>query len=41
MCLSTGTASGRVWCSNDALDLLARNPKARVMAIYPMKSLEQ
>ncbi len=40
VCLSTGTASGKSLVFQlTALDLLARNPKARVMAIYPMKAL--
>lgn len=40
VCLSTGTASGKsLVFQTAALDLLARDPRARVMAIYPMKAL--
>ncbi|MBI4926915.1 MAG: DEAD/DEAH box helicase [Anaerolineae bacterium] len=40
VCIATGTASGKsLVFQTAALDLLARNPKARVMAIYPMKAL--
>jgi DEAD/DEAH box helicase domain-containing protein len=39
-CLATGTASGKsavFYCA--ALDLLQRNPQAKVLALYPMKAL--
>lgn len=40
ICLVTGTASGKsLVFQAAAVDRLARNPKARVMAIYPMKAL--
>lgn len=40
VCLVTGTASGKsLVFQTAALDLLSRDPEARVMAIYPMKAL--
>ena len=40
VCLVTGTASGKsLVFQTAAVDLLARDPQARVMAIYPMKAL--
>lgn len=40
VCLATGTASGKsLVFQTAALDILARDPQARVMAIYPMKAL--
>lgn len=40
ICLVTGTSSGKsLVFQAAAVDRLARNPKARVMAIYPMKAL--
>ena len=40
VCLSTGTASGKsLVFQTAAIDLLTRDPKARIMAIYPMKAL--
>ena len=40
VCLVTGTASGKsLVFQTAAVDLLAQDPKARVMAIYPMKAL--
>lgn len=40
VCLVTGTASGKsLVFQTAALDLLSRDPDARVMAIYPMKAL--
>jgi DEAD/DEAH box helicase domain-containing protein len=40
VCLVTGTASGKsLVFQTAAIDLLARDPKAKVMAIYPMKAL--
>jgi len=40
VCLVTGTASGKsLVFQTTAIDLLARDPQARVMAIYPMKAL--
>lgn len=40
VCLVTGTASGKsLVFQSVALDLLERDPDARVMAIYPMKAL--
>ncbi len=40
VCLSTGTSSGKsLVFQMAALDILARDPQARVMAIYPMKAL--
>ncbi len=40
VCLVTGTASGKsLVFQTAAVDLLARDPNARIMAIYPMKAL--
>ncbi len=40
VCMVTGTASGKsLVFQTAAIDLLARNPDARIMAIYPMKAL--
>lgn len=40
VCMVTGTASGKsLVFQTAAIDLLARNPQARIMAIYPMKAL--
>ncbi len=40
VCLVTGTASGKsLVFQTAAIDLLARNPQARIIAIYPMKAL--
>ncbi len=40
VCLVTGTSSGKsLVFQTMAIDLLARNPDARIMAIYPMKAL--
>lgn len=40
VCMTTGTASGKsLVFQTAALDILARDPQARVMAIYPMKAL--
>ena len=40
VCLTTGTASGKsLVFQATALDRLAKDPQARVMAIYPMKAL--
>jgi DEAD/DEAH box helicase domain-containing protein len=40
VCLATGTASGKsLVFQTAALDCLARDPQARIMAIYPMKAL--
>jgi len=40
ICLSTGTASGKsLVFQAAAINLLAQDPKARIMAIYPMKAL--
>ncbi|HMN61925.1 MAG TPA: DEAD/DEAH box helicase, partial [Anaerolinea sp.] len=40
VCLATGTASGKsLVFQMAALDILERDPQARVMAIYPMKAL--
>lgn len=40
VCLATGTASGKsLVFQAAALDVLARHPDARVMALYPMKAL--
>ena len=40
VCLSTGTSSGKSLVFQiAALDIMARDPQARVMAIYPMKAL--
>lgn len=40
VCLVTGTASGKsLVFQTAAVNLLSRDPKARVMAIYPMKAL--
>jgi DEAD/DEAH box helicase domain-containing protein len=40
VCMATGTASGKsLVFQTAAVDLLARDPQARIMAIYPMKAL--
>ena len=40
VCMVTGTASGKsLVFQTAAIDLLARDPNARIMAIYPMKAL--
>ncbi len=40
VCMVTGTASGKsLVFQTAALDMLSRDPEARVMAIYPMKAL--
>ncbi|MBK8939228.1 MAG: DEAD/DEAH box helicase [Polyangiaceae bacterium] len=40
VCLATPTASGKTAVFHAAaLDALARNPKARILALYPMKAL--
>jgi DEAD/DEAH box helicase domain-containing protein len=40
VCLVTGTASGKsLVFQTAAVDLLTRDPEARIMAIYPMKAL--
>lgn len=40
VCLVTGTASGKsLVFQTAAVDLLARDPEARIMAVYPMKAL--
>lgn len=40
VCLVTGTASGKsLVFQTAALDIMARDPEAKIMAIYPMKAL--
>lgn len=40
VCLTTGTASGKTLAfMASAIEILSRNPRARVLAIYPLKAL--
>lgn len=40
VCLSTGTASGKTLAFHlSALSLLAQNPKAKILVLYPLKAL--
>ena len=40
VCLTTSTASGKSLCFHlAAIELLAKNPKANIIAIYPTKAL--